>query len=64
MKQLELFPCGAEGQQPSMPEPATHLGTTKLFTEDQMYCHGYEAYRRGHADCAGGIKPQPAFQGV
>ena len=64
MKQLELFPCGDVGQPPTMPEPAAHLDTTKLFTEDQLYVFGYEAYRRGHADCSAGIVPQPPFQGV
>ena len=58
----ELFPCGAEGQPPQMPEPATHFEDVKLFTADQMYCYGYEAYRRGHADCAGGVNPMPPFQ--
>ena len=62
MKQLNLFPCGNVGQPPTMPEPAVHLDTTKLFTVDQMYCYGYEAYRRGHVDCAEGIKPKAPFQ--
>ena len=62
MKQLDLFPCGDIGQQPNMPEPATHLEDVKLFTEDQMYVHGYEAYRRGHADCAEGVSPMPPFE--
>ena len=64
MKQLELFPCGAEGQPPMMPEPAAHLDTTKLFTEDQLYVYGYEAYRRGRIDHAEGVDAKPAFQGV
>ena len=62
MKQMELFPCGAKGQQPSMPEPAAVHDTTKLYTEDQMYVHGYTAYRRGHADCAEGVSPMPPFE--
>ena len=61
MKQLELFPCGAEGQPPQMPEPAALHDGTKLFTADQMYCYGYEAYRRGRIDHAEGIDPMPPF---
>ena len=62
MKQLNLFPCGNVGQPPTMPEPAAIHDTTKLFTADQMYCYGYEAYRRGHVDRAKGVNPIPPFQ--
>ena len=57
-----LFPCGAEGQPPAMPEPAAYLDTTKLFTEDQLYVFGYEAYRCGHVDRAKGVNPMPPFE--
>ena len=61
MKQLDLFPCGAKGQPQLMPEPAAYLDNAKLFTEEQVYSYGYEAYRLGHHDCAQGIEPLPPF---